>query len=101
MEQSIKKVNTEIIESLFWDVDFCTLDLKKYKNFVIERLLQFGRPEHVRWVLDFYEKEDIVETIKKSRKISKKTANFWALHYEISREEIKCFNMPLLQPCFY
>lgn len=88
-------------KSLFWDRDINKIDLKKNKEFIIERILKYGRPEQVLWLLEAYTEEAIVEVVKKSKNIDKKTANYWAVHFRISKKEILCFNRRLMQDCFY
>ena len=76
---------------LFWDVDLTQLDLRKHGRYVITRLLTMGRPEHVRWVLRSYSRQEIIEAIRTARNLDPKTANFWALYFDIPREQIICF----------
>jgi len=86
---------------LFWDIDQDTLDLHRHKRFIIERMLQYGRPEDIHWLLDHYSKDDIVDVIKRSKTIDRKTASYWSIHYHIPEKEILCLNRPLIQDCFY
>ena len=86
---------------LFWDIDQDTLDLHRHKRFIIERMLQYGRPEDIHWLLDHYSKNDIVDVIKRSKTIDRKTASYWSIHYHIPEKEILCLNRPLIQDCFY
>jgi hypothetical protein len=91
----------EAIKHLLWDVDRETIDPQKHKKFIIERVLKFGTPKEVRWLLSKYVEADIIQVVKSSRNLDCKTANFWAVHFGIPLEEIRCLNMPLLQSCFY
>ena len=65
-----------------------TLDPQKHKKFIIERVLKFGTPKDIRWLLATYAEDDIIQVVKASRALDKKTANFWAIHYGIPLEEI-------------
>ncbi|MBS1271949.1 MAG: hypothetical protein MAGBODY4_01085 [Candidatus Marinimicrobia bacterium] len=76
---------------LFWDVDIQALDTDQYAEFIIARILEMGRPEHVRWVMEKYTDSAIISAVKSSDNITRKTANFWAIYYDIPREEIRCF----------
>ena len=89
------------IADFFWDVDVKGLDTVKNKKFIIERLLQFGRPEQIKWMLARYSDSEIIEVVKSSRTIDKKTANYWTLHYHILPKEVLCLNRQLMQECFY
>ncbi len=89
------------IADFFWDVDMKSLDTVKNKRFIIERLLRYGRPEQIKWMLARYSDREIIEVVKSSRTIDKKTANYWALHYHLLPKEVVCLNRQLIQECFY
>jgi hypothetical protein len=88
----------KILKPVIWDYDFNTLDLEKHKKFVIARLMKYGRPEQIKWMLKRYPEEDIIETVKTSRNLDKRTANFWAVHYNIPKDEVKCLNTQPVVP---
>lgn len=81
----------EYIKMVLWDVDTEELDLKKHWFFVIERIMDYGNENDVQWMLGTFSKEQLIEVVKKSRNLNRKTANFWALWFGIDIEEIRCF----------
>ena len=93
--------DNSVLKNLFWDFDIEKIDLKKDREFIIERILKYGLPEQVNWLLDNYTEKLIVEVIKKSKNIDKKTANYWAIHFQIPKKNILCLKRPLIQDCFY
>jgi hypothetical protein len=65
---------------LFWDVDVETLDLKKHAFYIIERVLDFGDDEDIRWLFSCYPKEIIKESILRSRSaLHAKSKALWTL----------------------
>ena len=98
---SIASGDRHLLKPFFWDVDIDRLHIKQHGNFIIERLLKFGRPEQVRWVLTHYPADAIIAAVKKSKNIDRKTALYWALHYKIDRKKIVCLNRQLTDPSFY
>jgi len=86
---------------LFWDVDPLKLDPVQHSSFIIERILRFGLPEDVIYMLEQYDNATIRSVVCHSRFIDRKTATFWALHLHIPREEISCFTTPSINDCFY
>jgi hypothetical protein len=86
---------------LFWDVEPLTIDPEKHSTFIIERILRFGLPEDVRVMLEQYSEATVRGVVTSSRRIDRKTANFWAIHLGIPREGIACFSTPLINNCFY
>ncbi|SPD74042.1 hypothetical protein PITCH_A2030186 [uncultured Desulfobacterium sp.] len=86
---------------LFWDVDRSKLDINVHKTFIIERVLKYGIIEDVLWLLKTYSEDDLIKTIKSSKNIDRKTANYWALHLGIKKEDVICLNRPLIHEQFY
>lgn len=65
--------------SLFWDADIKTLDTKKHAVYIVERILDFGTDEEVRWMWHFYPRRLIQNVVKKSRVLHAKSKILWTL----------------------
>ncbi len=70
------------LKKYFWDVDFNALDVKKNAKYILERILDLGDEEAVKWMQKTFSKKDILNALKNNRKISKKSLNFWNLVFE-------------------
>ncbi len=68
-------------QSLFWDVDPKKIDTKKHARYIIERILDFGNDDEVRWMGGVYSKRMIKKTIDNSRVLHAKSKNLWQLIY--------------------
>lgn len=68
-------------QSLFWDVDPKKIDPKKHARYIIERILDFGNDEEVRWMSRAYSKQKIRATVNNSRVLHDKSRNLWQLIY--------------------
>ena len=82
----------ENIGKFFWEYKGIEIDEKENWFFVIERLLEYGDIESIRWMLTNYDQKQLTEVVKTSRKISKKTASIWQNYYDLPKEEISCMN---------
>lgn len=82
----------DLLRPIFWEIDINSLDPQEYKKYTIERILQYGTIDHVKWMLDNFSDTDIIESVKVSKNIDRRTANYWALYYGINKEEITCFS---------
>lgn len=76
---------------------FCELTWRdefadRYPFYVVERLIEKGNTEAVRWVRARYGDAFIGEVVRRSRKISRKTARFWQQILEIPEEEVLCLS---------
>lgn len=91
MSSSLKE-----LKYLFWDTDFESLDYKKHKKYIIERILEFGDEKAYKWMFKTYKDEEIIDVVKKSKNISRKTAVMMSNFYNIPKEEITCLKEPFL-----
>jgi hypothetical protein len=75
-----KKLAMRFRQSLFWDVDPKTIDPKKHARYIIERVLDFGTDEEVRWLFRRYSSRTIREVLERSRGVlHPKTKALWSL----------------------
>ncbi|GAW93618.1 hypothetical protein Theth_1431 [Calderihabitans maritimus] len=45
--------------------------------------MEWGTVDAVRWLVQTYRPEEIIQVVKDSNSISRKTANLWANYYSI------------------
>ncbi len=64
--------------AIFWDVDAASVDVEAHARFIIERILEAGRPAHVRWMLDRYPLELALDVATHSRALSRKASVAWS-----------------------
>ncbi len=82
----------QFAQRYFWDIDAKKLDTGKHATYVIERLLEWGNPQAARWLLQRYSRRKIVSVLKKTRALSRMSANFWAVYLGLPRREIRCLS---------
>jgi hypothetical protein len=73
---------------LFWDTPIELIEREKHKKSIIERVLTRGLLEDFYSLIKMFSQEDIVDSIKSSRVLDKKTANFCSLYFNIPLIEI-------------
>jgi len=78
----------------FWDVDFDALDFKKYRTFILKRILDRGDTKALNWIRQNYTNKEIKELILSTRDISPKTATFWADYLKINHKKVPCLQKP-------
>jgi len=66
-------------QSLFWDANPNKIDVKKNAQYIIERILDFGRDAEVRWLWQTYDKLLLKTVVTKSRSLRSSTKTLWAL----------------------
>lgn len=92
--ESIKKTKKislpKFLNKYFWDVDFKKLDAGEYPYFVIERILEYGDEQAVKWMMGNFKKPEIKRALMKKRGISPRSANYWALIFSVPKNKILC-----------
>ena len=84
------KTIPKFLKKYFWDVDFSKLNKEIYASFVIERILEEGNEEAVRWMRDNFDLSQIKNVLFNSKNLSPKSANYWQLIFNLKREKILC-----------
>ncbi len=85
------------LKKYFWDVDFKGLDKKQDSRFIIERILEHGDQKAVKWMQKNYDQQQIKGILKKTRVLSQKSANFWALVYNLNKDQVLCLKTSFLK----
>lgn len=66
-------------QELFWDIDPTILDTKAHARYIIERVVDFGNDNDVRWLWNSYPREQIAEVVAHSRSLRPKSKALWSL----------------------
>lgn len=64
---------------LFWDVNPKTINPKKHAHYIIERVLDFGDLDEMRWIAHYYSPKAIKQTMRESRVVDDKSKALWSL----------------------
>ncbi|MCX8480950.1 MAG: hypothetical protein ORN58_03435, partial [Sediminibacterium sp.] len=81
---------------IFWEIDFDTLDLDKYKFYVIERVLMYGFFSDWQFIRSYYGDEEIKKTALQIRDLDPNTLPFLSVIFEILKEQFRCYTTELL-----
>lgn len=84
----MKKISLN--KTLFWDVDYKSLDYQKHTSFIIERVLNYGNEKDYQEIKKVYGFTKIKKIAKEVNYINKKSINFWSLIFNIPLESFKC-----------
>jgi hypothetical protein len=87
----------KFVEIFLWDVSKKRISLSDNSQFIIERVLEYGDEKSLTWLEKTFEKDEITEVLKKSKKISPKTGNFFAMYYNLKKEDLECIRKPFTQ----
>ena len=76
------------LHALFWDVNLDSFDPTAYPEYTIFRILELGDEKAVTWLKETFPDDAIKRVISTERRLSRKSANFWALVYRIPPQDV-------------
>lgn len=82
----------KVLKNLFWDSNFEKIDYQKNASTVIERILDLGDIEQIKVMLKHYDTEKIKQVLRTSRRLTPKSANFWADYFKVRKEDVLCLS---------
>jgi hypothetical protein len=85
-------VLSSLIKPYFWDVDPDTVDCSVHVVFVIERILESGDEDAIRWLFATYSRTQVVEVLQSTRRISRRSARFWANVLGVPTQDVSCLS---------
>lgn len=83
------------LRSFFWDINTDNFDPASYPEYTIFRLLEYGNEEAVGWLKENFSEEQIRDVIRTERRLSRRSANYWALIYNIPAQEVEALKEPV------
>jgi hypothetical protein len=83
---------TSNLRTLFWDTDLDTFTPEAYPDYTILRVLELGDDTAVEWLREKFSESEIRRVLRTERRLSEKSANFWALVYGIPSAEVSALN---------
>jgi hypothetical protein len=76
------------LRPLFWDINLRTFEPAAFPDYTIFRVLEYGDDEAIAWLRETFSASEIGRIIRTERRLTPKSATFWALVYRIPEEEI-------------
>jgi hypothetical protein len=80
------------LQTLFWDTDLDTFKPEAYPDYTIFRVLELGDEAAVAWLRQTFPEAEICRVLSTERRLSEKSANFWALVYRVPSREVAALN---------
>ena len=86
---------------LFWDVDAETLDLEKYKTYVIRRVMEYGLLKDWNLLKARYSMDEIKEAIVTARSMDPKVISFVSTITKTPLKSFRCYTNQQSNQSFY
>ena len=76
------------LRTLFWDTNVANFNPSAYPDYTIFRVLEFGDDAAIAWLRETFSEEEIRRVLRTERRLSPKSANFWALVYQMPAGQV-------------
>jgi hypothetical protein len=76
------------LHALFWDIDPADFRPEAFPDYTIFRVLELGDEQAVKWLREKFPESEIRRVLSSERRLSQKSANFWALVYVMPAGEV-------------
>lgn len=83
----------ECLRSLFWDTNLDDFDPLAFPTYTIARILEYGDQDAVAWLKTTFSETQIVNVVRTERRLSRRSANFWALVYGVSADQVAALKL--------
>lgn len=77
---------------LFWDVNLDSFSPASHPDYAIARILELGDEPAIAWMQKSFSATQIAQVIRTDRRLSRKSANYWALIYGIPSQEVSALH---------
>ncbi len=74
--------------ALFWDPKLADFEPERSPDYSIVRMLKFGDRRAYAWLTALFPAAEIARVIRSVRRLSRRSAGFWALVYSIPAGEV-------------
>ncbi|MGA8870287.1 MAG: hypothetical protein WB460_04065 [Candidatus Acidiferrales bacterium] len=76
------------LNTLFWDTNLDSFDPAEFPEYTVTRVLEYGDRDAIAWLRQTFSEAQIVKVLRTERRLSRKSANFWALIYGVSPDDV-------------
>jgi hypothetical protein len=76
------------LQALFWDTNLRDFEPAGHPDYTIFRVLEYGDTDSVQWLRKLFSEDEIRRVLRSERRLTPKSATFWALVYGIPAAEI-------------
>jgi Family of unknown function (DUF6922) len=80
------------LRTLFWDTNLENFKPQEHPDYTIFRVLEHGDEAAVKWLRETFSEAEIGSVLRTERRLSPKSATFWALVFGIPSQDVAALN---------
>ena len=81
------------LRTLFWDTNLDNFRPEAYPDYTIFRVLELGDDKAMAWLRETFPESEIRRVLCTESRLSRKSANFWALVFGVPSREVAALNL--------
>ena len=89
----LKLMIPQYLHTLFWDTNLDNFDPLAFPTYTIGRILELGNQDAIAWLKDTFSDTQIIDVVRTERRLSRRSANFWALVYDLSPDQVAALKL--------
>jgi hypothetical protein len=93
VRNTLKLMIPQYLHSLFWDTDLDNFDPLTFPTYTIGHILEYGNQDAIAWLKDTFSDTQIMDVVRTERRLSRRSANFWALVYGLSPDQVAALKL--------
>ncbi len=90
---TLKRMIPHYLQTLFWDTNVDNFDPLAFPTYTIGRILEYGNQDAIAWLKDTFSDTQIIDVVRTERRLSRRSANFWALVYGLSPDQVAALKL--------
>jgi hypothetical protein len=89
----LKLMIPQYLHTLFWDANLENFDPLAFPTYTIGRILEYGNQDAIAWLKETFSDTQIVDVVRTERRLSRRSANFWALVYSLPPDQVAALKL--------
>lgn len=88
-----QEIKSKISKSLFWDINFSTLDFNTQKKYIVPRIMDRGTKKDVKLIWNYYGQTTIKEILLNTRFLENNTIYFFANIFSVQPTKFRAYQI--------
>jgi hypothetical protein len=84
---------TDFSKHLFWDVDISTISFEKHKEYIVQRVLEYGLMKDFVQLINYFSLNQVKDIAINLRSLDDRTLNFIATITNTPLQDFRCYTL--------
>ncbi len=89
-----------ISQTAFWDIDTNKLDYINHKDYIINKIFNYGRWDDILSIIRFYGMNDVKQSLIEAENMSETALQLASIIFKIPKTHFTCYTLKQYRPSF-